>query len=106
MKAVPSATTQQIDFFASLHPDCSPTGTPTVRLIDGPTKGIISTEKGRDYLPFPRGNVRSRCNAHRVAGVKLLYRSADKFLGTDKVRILILSGSGESREANYTIQVR
>lgn len=105
-KAVPSATTQQIDFFASLHPDCSATGTPVVRLIDGPTKGLITTEKGRDFLPFPKGNPRSRCNARRVLGVKLLYRSADAFIGTDKVRILILSGSGESREAAYTIEVR
>ncbi len=105
-KAVPSATTQQIDFFASLHPDCSATGTPVVRLIDGPTKGLITTEKGRDFLPFAKGNPRSRCNMRRVSGLKLLYRSADAFIGTDKVRILILSGSGESREATYTIEVR
>lgn len=105
-KAVPSATTQQIDFFASLHPDCSATGTPVVRLIDGPTKGLITTEKGRDFLPFAKGNPRSRCNMRRVSGLKLLYRSADAFIGTDQVRILILSGSGESREATYTIEVR
>lgn len=105
-KAVPSGTTQQIDFFASLHPDCSATGTPVVRLIDGPTKGLITTEKGRDFLLFPKGNPRSRCNLRRVSGVKLLYRSADAFVGTDKVRILILSGSGESREATYAIEVR
>lgn len=105
-KAVPSATTQQIDFFASLHPDCSATGTPVVRLIEGPTKGLITTEKGRDFLPFAKGNPRSRCNMRRVSGIKLLYRSADAFVGTDRVRILILSGSGESREAAYTIEVR
>lgn len=105
-KAVPSGTTRQIDFFASLHPDCSPTGMPVVRLIDGPSKGLITTESGRDFLPFAKGNPRSRCNAHRVSGLKLLYRSADAFVGADRVRILILSGSGESREAIYTIQVR
>ena len=38
-KVVPTGTTRQIDFFASIHPDCSPTGTPVVRLIDGPSKG-------------------------------------------------------------------
>lgn len=105
-KVVPTGTTRTIDFFASLHPDCSSTGTPTVRLIDGPSKGLITTERARDYLPFPKGNVRSRCNAHRVSGLRMMYRSADNFVGTDRVRILILSGSGESREAIYSIQVR
>ena len=105
-KTVPSGRTQQIDFFASLHPDCSPTGTPTVRLIDGPFKGLITTENGRDFMAFAKPNPRARCNSHRVAGVKLLYRSADNFIGSDKVRILILSGSGAGREATYDIQVR
>ena len=105
-KIVPAGHTQQIDFFASLHPDCSPTGTPTVRLIDGPSKGLVTTETGRDFLAFARPNPRARCNSHRVAGTKLLYKSADNFIGTDHVRILILSGSGESREAVYDIQVR
>lgn len=105
-KAVPSGRTQQIDFFASLHPDCSATGIPVVRLIDGPSKGLITTEAGRDFLAFPRGNVRSRCNNRRVAGLKLLYRSTDAFTGADRVKILILSGSGMQREAIYTIEVR
>lgn len=104
-KAVPSGTTQQIDFFASLHPDCSATGTPVVRLIDGPSKGLITTEGGRDFLPFAKGNVRSRCNSRRVSGIKMFYRSADNFIGSDRVRIMILS-DGTAREAIYTIQVR
>jgi hypothetical protein len=105
-KTVPSGRTQQIDFFASLHPDCTSTGTPTVRLIDGPSKGLVTTENGRDFTAFAKPNPRARCNTRRVEGVKLLYRSADNFIGTDRVRILILSGSGAGREAIYDIQVR
>ena len=105
-KLVPTGRTQQIDFFASLNPDCSPTGVPTVRLIDGPSKGLVTTESGRDFMAFAKPNPRARCNSRRVAGLKLLYRSADNFIGSDKVRILILSGSGAGREATYDIQVR
>jgi hypothetical protein len=105
-KTVPSGRTQQIDFFASLHPDCTPTGTPTVRLIDGPSKGLVTTETGKDFLAFAKPNPRARCNSRRVSGTKLLYRSADNFIGSDQVRILILSGSGEGREAVYDIEVR
>ena len=105
-RTVPTGSTQQIDFFASLHPDCSPTGTPVVRLVEGPSKGMVTTERGRDFMAFPRGNPRSRCNARRVAGTRLFYRSADNFFGVDHVRLLILSGSGQGREATYSIEVR
>lgn len=106
MKFVPSGVNQQIDFFASINPDCTSSGIPTVRLIEGPFRGVITTDKGKDFLPFPRSNIRHRCNGRRVAGTKLFYRSAPGLVGTDHVRILILSGSGAGREASYTIQVR
>ena len=105
-RAVPSGVNQQIDFFASVNPDCSPAGMPTVRLLDGPSAGLITTDKARDFLAFPRGNVRHVCNRKRVAGVKLFYRSKPGYVGTDRVRILILSGSGTEREAIYAIGVR
>ncbi len=102
----PSGVNQQIDFFADVNPDCSSGGTPIVRLIDGPDKGVVTTDKGRDFKPFPRGNVRHVCNRKRVAGTKLFYKSSPGFVGTDRVRVLVLSGSGAGREATYLIQVR
>lgn len=103
---VPSGVNQQIDFFASVSPDCSSAGLPVVRLIEGPYRGVVTTDKGRDFLPFPASNVRHRCNRKRVAGTKLFYKSAPRLIGTDHVRLLILSGSGAGREASYDIQVR
>jgi hypothetical protein len=105
-KAVPSGVNQQIDFFASVNPDCSSIGTPTVRLIDGPSQGVITTDKGRDFMTFPHSNSRHICNRKRVAGLKLFYKSATGFFGTDRVRILIISASGTEREATYSVQVR
>lgn len=103
---VPSGVNQQIDFFASVSPDCSSPGLPVVRLIDGPYRGLITTDKGRDFLPFPASNVRHACNRKRVAGTKLFYKSPPHLIGTDHVRLLILSGAGAGREAAYDIQVR
>jgi hypothetical protein len=105
-RIVPSGSNQQIDFFASVNPDCSSPGLPTVRLVDGPNQGTITTDKARDFLPFAPGNVRAACNRKRVAGVKLFYRSAKGFMGTDHVRILIISAAGTGREARYDIQSR
>lgn len=105
-RIVPSGANQQIDFFASVNPDCSSPGLPTVRLVDGPQAGTVTTDKGRDFMTFPRGNPRSACNKRRVAGVKMFYRSPKGFMGTDHVRILVISGSGTGREASYAIQAR
>ncbi len=105
-KFVPTGSNQQIDFFASVNPDCSPAGLPVVRLIEGPYRGVITTDKGRDFLPFPASNVRHTCNRKRLAGTKLFYKSAPHMIGADHVKLLILSGSGAGREADYDIQVR
>ena len=105
-RIVPSGTNQQIDFFASVNPDCSSPGLPVVRLVDGPQAGTITTDKGRDFMAFARGNPRSSCNKRRVAGVKMFYRSPKGFMGTDHVRILVISASGTGREATYAIQAR
>lgn len=105
-RIVPTGTNQQIDFLASVNPDCSSPGLPTVRLVAGPDKGTVTTEKARDFKPFPRGNVRSACNGRRVTGLRVFYRSAKDFIGTDHVQILVISANGTGREARYAIQAR
>ncbi len=106
IRTAPSGKNQRIDFLASVDPDCSSPGLPTVRLVDGPNNGVITTDKARDFLPFPRGNIRSRCNGRRVAGLKVFYQSTTEFFGTDRVRLLVISASGAEREATYVIRVR
>ncbi|MCW6508984.1 hypothetical protein [Lichenifustis flavocetrariae] len=105
-RIVPSGVNQQIDFFASVNPDCSTPGLPTVRLVEGPSRGTVTTDKGRDFMTFARGNVRSACNKRRVMGVKLFYRSEKGFMGVDRVKILVISAAGTGREAIYAIQAR
>ena len=105
-RTVPSGTNQRIDFLASVNPDCSSIGLPTVRLVTGPDHGVVTTDRARDFLPFPKTNPRSRCNSRRVAGLKLFYRSKNAFFGVDRVRLLVISAEGVEREATYVIQVK
>lgn len=105
-RTVPSGVNQRIDFFASVNPDCSSIGIPTVRLIDGPSHGVVTTDKAKDFMAFAPPNPRSRCNRRRVAGTKLFYQSETQYFGIDRVRLLIISGSGREREATYVIQVK
>ena len=106
VRTVPTGKNQRIDFFASVNPDCTSIGLPTVRLVEGPSNGVVTTDKARDFMPFPKGNIRSKCNGKRVAGLKLFYQSTTEFLGVDRVRLLVISASGGEREATYLIQVK
>jgi hypothetical protein len=106
VRTVPSGKNQRIDFLASVNPDCSSMGTPTVRLVEGPNNGVVTTDKAKDFLPFPKGNVRSRCNGRRVSGLKIFYQSTVEFFGVDRMRLLVISASGGEREATYVIQVK
>ncbi len=106
VRTVPTGKNQRIDFFASVNPDCTSIGLPTVRLVEGPSNGVVTTDKARDFMPFPKTNVRSKCNGRRVAGLKLFYQSTTEFLGVDRVRLPVISASGGEREATYLIQVK
>ena len=89
-----------------MNPDCISIGLPTVRLVEGPSNGVVTTDKARDFMPFPKGNIRSKCNGWRVAGLKLFYQSTTEFLRVDRVQLLVISDSGGEREAPYLIQVK
>ena len=106
VRTVPSGKNVTIDFFASVNPDCSSIGLPTVRLIEGPSDGVVTTDKARDFMAFPKSNVRSKCNGRRVAGLKLFYQSTTEYFGVDRVRLLIISAAGSEREATYVVQVK
>ncbi len=106
VRSVPSGSNRQIDFLASINPDCSSIGLATVRLVDGPAHGVLTTDKGRDYKPFAAPNPRHACNKRRLSGVKVFYQSETGFYGVDHVRILIVAASGTEREASYEIRVR
>ena len=106
IKSVPSGINRQIDFLASINPDCSSIGFATVRLIEGPAHGVLTTDKGRDYRPFAKPNPRHACNKKRLAGLKVFYQSETGFVGTDRIRILVVAASGSEREATYEIRVR
>lgn len=106
VRTVPTGQNRRIDFFASVNPDCSSDGLPTVRLVEGPTNGVVTTDKARDFMPFAKANIRSKCNGRRVAGLKLFYQSTTEFLGVDRVRLIVISASGGEREATYLIQVK
>jgi len=53
----------------------------------------------------PAGHL-AKCNEHRVRGVEVNYKSAEKHVGSDAVELLALFPSGFAWEVHYDISVR
>jgi hypothetical protein len=88
---VVSGERQRIDFISVLNPDCSSAGYVTVRVIELPAHGELTTEKGIDYPTYPKNNQRYQCNLKKVPVVNVYYRSIPGYVGADTVTFETIS---------------
>jgi hypothetical protein len=102
-RVVASGITQRIDFYAALNPDCSAIGDVNVRVTKQPEHGTVETVATTDYPP--KENIRSKCNDHKVRGVQFNYKSAEKYVGSDELELLVLF-PGFAWKVRYNIDVR
>jgi hypothetical protein len=45
-------------------------------------------------------------NEHKVRGVQITYKSAEKYIGSDELELLVIFPSGNAWEVHYDISVR
>jgi hypothetical protein len=105
-RIVASGAKQRIGFYASLNPDCSATGDVNVRVTKQPEHGTVETAVTTEYVHYPKENIRSKCNQHRVKGVLVNYKAAEKYTGSDEFDLLVLYPHGTAWEIHYNINVR
>ena len=103
---VASGPKQRLDFYAALNPDCTATGDLNVRVTKQPEHGTVETTTSTDYTYFPKENIRSKCNQHKVKGTLVNYKAAEKYSGKDELDLLILYPDGLAREHHFDISVR
>ena len=96
----------KLDFAASINPDCSSIGPPTIRVVRAPEHGRLTVVRTTDFPSFRPPNPRSDCNRRRVAGAAIRYVSQRGFIGMDAVGVEIIFASGSLRQQNFTINVR
>ena len=65
-------------------------------------KTIVTT----DYAYYHKENIRVKCNQHKVKGVLVNYKAAEKYTGNDELDLLILFPSGLAWELHFDIRVR
>ena len=103
-RVIASGAKQRLDFYAAVNPDCTATGDVNVRITK--QHGTVETTTSTDYTHFPKENIRFKCNEHKVKGMLVNYKSAEKYTGNDEFDLLILYPGGVAREVHYDISVR
>jgi hypothetical protein len=105
-RVVASGTNTRIGFFYWLNPDCSSGGNVNVRVTKQPEHGSTEAVPTSNFPFFAKDNVRARCNEHKVRGVQLNYKSAEKYVGNDELELLVLFPTGYAWEVHYDVSVR
>jgi hypothetical protein len=103
-RVVASGIKQRIDFYAALNPDCSAIGDVNVRVTKQPEHGTVETVATTDYPP-PKETIRSKCNDHKVRGMQVNYKSAEKYVGSDELELLVLFPGEFAWKVRYNIDV-
>jgi hypothetical protein len=105
-RVVPSGTNQRISFFHAVNPDCTASGNLNIRVTKQPEHGSVETITTNNFPTYPKESLRARCNEHKVRGVQVNYKSAEKYVGSDELELLILFPAGTAWEVRYNIDVR
>ena len=105
-RVVASEANTRIGFFTGLNPDCTASGNVNIRVTKQPEHGTVDTVGTTEYAHYPKENIRSKCNQHKVKGMLVNYKSAEKYTGNDEFDLLILYPGGVAREVHYDISVR
>jgi hypothetical protein len=105
-RVVPSGKNQRIGFYTYLNPDCTAMGNIDIRVTKKPEHGSVETTATINFPTYPKEHVRAKCNEHKVRGIQVNYKSAEKYVGNDELDLLVLWPSGTAAEVHYNIDVR
>ena len=105
-RVVASGTNQRIGFFTALNPDCTASGNVNIRVTKQPEHGSTETTTTINFPGYPKEHSRFKCNDHKVRGMQINYKSAEKYVGSDELELLVLFPNGFAWEVHYNIDVR
>ena len=105
-RVVASGTNGRIAFFTGLNPDCTASGNVNIRVTKQPEHGTVDTVGTTEYAHYPKENTRSKCNQHKVKGMLVNYKAAEKYTGNDEFDLLIIFPNGLAWEHHFDMRVR
>jgi hypothetical protein len=105
-RVIASGTNQRIGFYFALNPDCTASGNVNIRVTKQPEHGSTDTTTATGFPNYPKENIRAKCNDHKVRGMQVNYKSAEKYVGSDEPELLVLFPAGFAWEVHYDVDVR
>jgi hypothetical protein len=105
-KKVFSGNEIRIAALHNVNADCSAGPIPDVRVATKPVNGELRLEAIHTVVDRTPEDRRAHCNGKTVDARGLFYKSADGFIGDDKVLIEVDFKTGTVRRFLYTIEVR
>ena len=105
-RVVASEAITRIGFFTGLNPDCTASGNVNIRVTKQPEHGSAETTTTTNFPGYPKENIRSKCNQHKVKGTLVNYKAAEKYTGNDEFDLLILFPGGFAWEHHFDMRVR
>jgi hypothetical protein len=105
-RVLASGTKGRISFYTFLNPDCTASGNVDIRVTKQPEHGTVETTPEINFPTYPKESSRYKCNEHKVKGIQLNYKSADKYVGDDTFELLVLFPGGSAWEVHYDVSVR
>jgi hypothetical protein len=105
-RVVASGTNTRINFLSSLNPDCTTSGNVNVRVTKQPEHGTAEITTTTNFPNYQKENIRYKCNVHKVKGMQVSYKSAEKYTGDDALDLLVLFPAGTAWEVHFDISVR
>ena len=104
-RVIPSGKQLILFNATSVNPDCSALGNVEVRVAQGPEHGKVSIRRTRVFPNYAAVNLRSACNARRVAGVLVTYVSQRGYVGDDLVVIEVFFPNDRAQRTTIAIRV-
>jgi hypothetical protein len=93
-RVIASGKKERIGFFNALDPDCTSRGDVNIRVTKQPEHGTIETAPATLFPNYAKEQIRYKCNQHKVKGVQVNYKSAEKYVGDEAFDLLILFPGG------------
>jgi hypothetical protein len=105
-RTVLTNTRTKVLTYYALDPNCSPTGTVTVRILKEPTNGKLETDVGPDFTRYPKNNVLAKCNDKESQVARIWYQSNPNFKGNDEAEFEVIYPDGKARQGRLIITVK
>jgi hypothetical protein len=103
-KTMAAGKTLLLAHYASVNGDCSSRGPVEVRVVSGPSSGVIRVAQGLGYGHFS-GDYQ-QCSAYKVFGANVNYAPQKGFIGSDSVQLDAIYPTGLERIETFTINVK